>query len=630
MEISKSKRKNKNQESNGVNLDSSTLRLLCRYSIADNAYVNMNHIVNLKNLIFSLDMDVYQNNIDKVNMINFVRQACIAKVNNNLKDPDVIMNFIESNIDFDSNTIDLKPLNSDDVKWCHNLVGQSAKYGFAYSSADTMLDICTRLKTTDFKHRGELLKEFENQINIIQNDFRKAEVDDNLTDMTFSLKEGSFDQAVVNTYNTVTNPSRKLVCGMQGLNNMVGGGFESGRVYMFMGITGVGKSVTLLNLLYQMKIYNSNYKSKDPNKTPAIVLLTMENTVVETITRLFDMVTNSQYGMEGYTIDEVLSKLRNEGQLFINNKSPIDIVIKYKANRSVDTSYLYSLYDDMDSRGYEMICLIQDHIKRIRSIDATNMGDVRLELGNIVNEFKVFAAAKDIPVITVSHLNRDAAKVIEDGQGKKIKTDVTTKLGKSNIGESFLMLDNLDMGMIVNLDYDQDQNKYMAFELIKKRVKTDFNYFAQPFAYGNSIRMVEDYNTSPMYKLTIHGNMNVPRVSNVRTDSSNVLANMNNVNNVIPIGGYQPNQNTNITNTFTPTMAEPEEEYYDSMDSDYNDLPSIEKPVDKRPENYYVSPIVDDPDVKKEIELIPAIYFIDKDESISEDDIADLKNSLQK
>lgn len=634
MEIAKRKGKKRGDtQVNTVNLDSNSLSLLCRYSIADSSYVNINHLVNLKNLVFGLDMEVYQNNIEKTNMINFIKQATIARVDNNLKDLDVILNYINSNINFNINTIDISPLSMDDIKWCHTLTMQSAKFGFASSSADSMLDICTRLKTTDFQHRGQILEEFQQKINKIQNDFRHAEVDDNLTDMTFSLKDNVFKDAITSTYNTITNPSRKLVCGMQGLNNMINGGFESGRVYMFLGITGVGKSITLLNLLYQMKIYNYNYKPKDPNKIPAIILLTMENTVVETITRLFDMVTNSQYGMEGYTLPEVIDKLKNEGHLVINDKSPIDIVIRYKANRSVDTSYLYSLYDDMDDLGYEMICLIQDHIKRIRSAEGNS--DVRLELGDVVNEFKVFAAEKDIPVITVAHLNRDAARTVEDFQGKKIRTDVTTKLGKSNVGESFLMLDNLDVGIVVNVDYDQNQNKYMAFELIKVRTKTDFTYFAQPFTYGNSIRMVEDFNTAPMYKLTIHGNTDVPRVANVRTDSSNVLGNAP-INNMYqqPQIGYIDYQNLQQP---VPDQQQQMDEYYEESDQDYGDsYPSIESPVEKRTNNMYVTPIMDDDNIGSSLEnkqqeepvLRQAIYFIDKDTSLTQDGIDDLKNTL--
>ena len=157
---------------------------------------------------------------------------------------------------------------------------------------------------------------------------------------------------------------------MHGLNQMVGGGLESCRVYMFLGITGVEKSVTLLNLIFQLKKWNANYKLKDPTKTPCIVLLTMENTVVETVTRLFDMTVGitSGPGMENYSLQEVLEKLRTEGGLVLNDDSPIDIVMKYKKDKSVDTSYLYDMASELEDQGYEMICLVQDHVKRIRSV----------------------------------------------------------------------------------------------------------------------------------------------------------------------------------------------------------------------------------------------------------------------
>ena len=55
----------------------------------------------------------------------------------------------------------------------------------------------------------------------------------------------------------------------------------------------------------------------------------MENTVVETITRLFDLAVEGSIGMANYSIDEVLRKLRQEGELVLDDDSPIDIVIKY-------------------------------------------------------------------------------------------------------------------------------------------------------------------------------------------------------------------------------------------------------------------------------------------------------------
>ena len=361
--------------------------------------------------------------------------------------------------------------------------------------------MCTRFKTSDFNARGDIVEEFKKMNSSLTNNFRKMQVADNATDMTFSLRDGQFENAINNTWNTITNPSRRLICGMQGLNEMLGGGFESGRVYMLLGTSGVGKSLTLLNLIYQIKRFNKFYKTKDPTKTPCIVLLTMENTVIETITRLFAISVDDKSNMSNYTAQNCIDMLRTQGELILNDSSPIDIVIKYKANRSVDTSYLYTLYDDLEDDGYEMIALVQDHVKRIRSVYANS--DLRLELGDVVNELKVFAAEKDIPVLTNSHLNRDASRVIEEAS-RKNNQDVGKLLGKSNIGESMLMIDNLDCGIIITLDFDKDQNRYMSFSLIKMRDKPQRMYIAQPFAQGSTIRLMEDYGGIPQFKETLH------------------------------------------------------------------------------------------------------------------------------
>lgn len=509
-------------------IDLSTFTILCRYIISSSSHLRINHMINLRKLIESLDMSTYANDPEKIKRVNFIRRGLEARITYNLNDPNMIINHIKSGLDFDIDFIDWDSyeLNSDEILWVHNLVSESLKYFFVYPSADDLLDICTRIKSSDYAHRGNLINELESKIDELKNNFRKANTDDNLTDMMFSLRDGVFDEAITETYNLITNPSRRLICGMQGLNEMVGGGFESGRVYMLMGITGIGKSVALLNLAYQLKRYNKFFRTKDPTKTPCIVLLTMENTVVETITRLFDLSVEGTASMGNYTLEEVLHKLRTEGELFLNDQSPIDIVIKYKPNRSVDTSYLYSLCEDLEDDGYEVICLIQDHVKRIRSI--FNSSDIRIELGDIVNELKVFAAFKDIPVISNCHLNRDAAKTIEEGNAKSSPTDITMKLGKSNVGESLLMLDNLDCAIIINLDFDEEGNKYMVYSIVKMRDKTDRTYIAQPFLYGSGIRMVEDVGGLPAFKERVHSRELYNRPANsIRVSSSNIMSNLN-------------------------------------------------------------------------------------------------------
>ncbi len=257
-----------------------------------------------------------------------------------------------------------------------------------------------------------------------------------------------------------------------------------------------------MNIITQLKKYNTHIKAKDPTKTPCIVLLTQENTVVETITRMFDMVVDNSHGMGNYELGEVIYKMRTEGGLAITESSPLDIIIRYKPNRSISTDYLYTLYDDLADQGKEMVCLIQDHIKRIRSVDGQQ--DLRLELGDIVNEFKVFAAEKDIPVLTVSHLNRDATRILEEA-ARKGNQDNGRLIGKSNTGESLLMIDNLDCGITITRDYDKDGLPYMTFHRIKMRDKgSTREYIAQPFLPDNNIRLVEDLGSIPQFKESLH------------------------------------------------------------------------------------------------------------------------------
>jgi hypothetical protein len=521
------KRKN-NTSIYKINIDLQTLNILCRYVIQSPRLIRMEHLVNLKRLIYSIDESTYENDPEKIKRIKFILKALEARLDYNLTDMELILNHINGGISFEVEFIDYDNINLDrnNIEYCHNLVQELLQYSFFYNEIDNIQDLLTRFKTTDISKRTPIIKDTKVILDRLNNEFRKATVDSNVNDVTFSLEDGVFESAITDTYNMITNPSRRLYTGMQGLNEMIGGGFESGRVYMFLGVAGVGKSLTLLNLINQIKKYNTNVRPKDPTKIPCIVLLTMENTVVETITRLFDMVVDDANNMSNYDLSEVIYKMRNEGGMRISESSPLDIVIKYKANRSCSTDYLYTLYDDLLDRGREPVCFIQDHIKRIRSVD--RQSDLRLELGDIVNEFKVFAAEKDIPVITVSHLNREATRILEEA-ARKGNQDSGKLIGKSNTGESLLMIDNLDCGITIARDYDRDGLMYMTFHRIKMRDKgSTREYIAQPFLPDNSIKLIEDFGSIPQFKESIHTipGMNPNSSSHIKLDSTSSLNNI--------------------------------------------------------------------------------------------------------
>ena len=509
-----------------LNLDLRTYDILCRYILQPKNVVRMEHVINLRNLLYMMDSSTYENDPEKVKRVNFLLKAISSRLDDNITDRDMMIININGglNVPVDFLDYDHLDLSRDEVFWVHGLITEALRYNFVYAGIDKLQDLCTRFKTSDFNSRGQIIKEFESYLDDMKNNFRKVKIDDNVNDATFSLNEDSFIPIITDTWNMITSPSRRLITGMQGLNEMVGGGFEAGRVYLFLGVAGVGKSMTLLNLVLQMKKYNTIYDLKDKTKRPCIVLLTMENTITETITRLFDMSVENSHGMQNYTLEDVINKLRVEGQLVINDSSPIDIIIKYKPNKSVDTNYLYSLYDDLKDQGLEMVCLIQDHIKRIRSSEYNS--DLRLELGDIVNEFKVFAADKMIPVITVSHLNREATKIIEEVAIKGGRQDNGKLIGKSNIGESLLMIDNVDLSITLTKDYDKYGNCYMTFHRVKMRDKgSKRDYICQPFVAGGEVRLVCDIGGVPQFKESLHENQ-INNTTSIRVSGSNTMTNL--------------------------------------------------------------------------------------------------------
>lgn len=489
-----------------ISFDIHSLNLMCAYVLSENRNIRRGHYINLRNVMDMLDMSKYANDPEKLKRITFIKRGLEAKIVKGLSNPIAIVKYINGGI-IDDDIIDMEnftDLSNPEMEWINETISNTLSSTFIYDSAQRMIELYTQFLTADSTRISELSAQIQAENFDLCNKFRQARRDSSL-EKTFSLRPDLFDNSIREIHEEITSSYRYLCTGMQGFNKLIGGGFENTRLYLLLGITGGGKSMSMLDIAIQMKKYNRNFKAKDPTKIPCIVYLTMENSVTETIQRMFELCTGES--MKNFTVEEVEEKLKREGELYLSDDSPIDIIVKYKPNRSEDTSYLYTLTEDLEDEGYEVIALLQDHIKRLRSIE--NQPDVRLELGNVANEMKTFAIIKDIPVITDSHLNRDGARIIDSKAGTT-NSDLTRLLGKSNIGESMLMLDNVDLGIILN-----KEQEHMVFKIIKRRVYTELEYVCIPYMQGR-IKLVEDlYSPVPAYKETLQATPTIIPGTNV-------------------------------------------------------------------------------------------------------------------
>lgn len=491
----------KSQAKVPIKFDLQSLDLMCSFVLSENRNVKRIQYINLRNLIAMLDLEMYINDQEAYKRIMFIRKGLEARLIKDLTNPVTIIKYINGGI-MDDDIIDINTfvsLSNAEIEWLNETISNALNYSFIWMDADRAIELFTKFKAADYRSVSGIVDEIEAFVANLNTKFRKAKVA-KATDQVFSLRDESFRNIVSEICTELNNQYRKLQTGMQGLNKLIGGGFENTRAYLFIGMTGIGKSMTLLDIAYQIKKYNKGYMPKDPTKTPCVVILSMENSVTETFQRLFQMAVGGDVNLQNYTPDEIMYMLKTTGELFLTDDSPIDIIIKFKPNRSEDTSYLYTLTEDLEDEGYEVICMIQDHVKRMKA--TTGQTDVRLELGDVVNEMKTFAMIKDIPLITVSHVNRDGVRVI-DSSSTGNKVDLTRMLGAAFIGESMLMLDNIDFGCILNVEYDEEGHKYAVFKGVKFRIQHEEDYICQPYEYDNDMKLQEDLYSDPVYRTTL-------------------------------------------------------------------------------------------------------------------------------
>ena len=163
----------------------------------------------------------------------FIKKGIEARLDMNLTDPYMIMTHIYGGI-LDSDIVnfdEFKGLTGAELSWMNNMVSEALKYTHVYNNVDVLAELCSRIRSADYGSKAEIVAEFEKAINNIQNDFRRSKHEDR-TEAIFSLREGYFEDIMYDTYNTLNSPRRKLVTGMQCMNELLGGGCENGLWYV--------------------------------------------------------------------------------------------------------------------------------------------------------------------------------------------------------------------------------------------------------------------------------------------------------------------------------------------------------------------------------------------------------------
>ena len=426
-----------------IRMDLRMLDSILAFIYKDSVLRTRKTLQNIYKLFEIVDDEVYVGNPKSEDRIWVIRKSLEAKLNEDFENDERIKQYCSDQVDCDSykaeiiEGIENLKISHEESRYLIKQIEDRLQFGYAITIKEIMQRLFDKVDMDDFKTYKSIADElYDVAVAIINN---KRNVSSLESDTTFSLQDEYFETVITDAVNKLKDKDKIFITGIKRWNTILAPGYLSKRLYTYLAFPGGGKSQILLKSALDIKRYNGHVKAKDPNKNPAVLYLTMENDIDETVERIFNMCGNAD-DIRNYTPKQVIKSLRRDGLLTLTNENNIDIIIKYYPNRSIDTNDLYTIIKDLDDSGSEVIALILDYLKRIRP--AEKAASEKEELKNITNELKTLAKTLDIPVITAQQLNRVAASVVDAAIQAK-KEDVTRLVGRDGVAGAWEIFETM-------------------------------------------------------------------------------------------------------------------------------------------------------------------------------------------
>lgn len=480
-----------------IKFDLPMLNMFIGYLFKNTKQVTKKSLNNMKRLFDIIDDDIYSGNDKLESRIYFINRALKARLTEGMENRNIIINYCRTdnyNKEVDEIIKNLEiyeRINYQEMQFINKAVQERLKYFYIFLYKDKFFDILERMDAGEYDSFKEINEEFLSTVKELVGETRKTNVLDDVD--TFNIADENHDETVEDIANKLNDPARILKTGIKRLNGILAPGYLSKRLYMFLGLPAGFKSGILLKTARDIKKYNKGVPSKKPGKRKTVLLITMENSVEESVERLFNMTVTSD-DIRNYTAKQVVKMLKEQGEMRLDDDEDINIIIKYYPNRTIDTSHLYTIIEDLEDDGMEVIALVLDYIKRI--LPAERGKDEKEELKNVTNELKNLANDKDIPVISAHQLNRDAASTVDAAMTSN-KDDVTRLVGRANVGSAWEVIENSDWCAIINIERKRGTEQYfLTFKRIKIRYRdpnlNELGYFNHPFEITNRVRLIDD------------------------------------------------------------------------------------------------------------------------------------------
>lgn len=478
-----------------INFDIPMLNALIKFMQCE--FVSKVSLTNVQKLMLSLDMSAYDYNPELKDRIELIKLMCEAIIENSIRESTVLELFLnERNPDLYQLAITLglekNQLSSSECHVIEDAINQRLQCLYIYEVKDDIVDSLSEFDKSGFTSYYDVIKDLKAKLSNLIVKLQDISAPDTLIKQ-FNFSGPAYKATLEKIHEIVNRPANILYSGMRQLNAVLNPGFECGRLYCFLGGTGKFKSGTLWNIVDQIRRYNPQIVPVENGMRKTILFVTMENTITETIIRLFDMYNTSDKSFADCTPDEIETILRENGKFIFTDTEGIDIELRYYGDLEVATSHMYTIIEELKDQGKEVIALVMDYILKIESTRNSHE-DERLRIAYAAKELKVLAQNYNIPVITAMQTNREGNGVIEAGM-RDNKEDLAKFVGLNHIGASWGLAQECDVIILINLEMQKSSGKnFLTMHLLKNRGKSDnatAKYFNHPFV-ANTMRLVPD------------------------------------------------------------------------------------------------------------------------------------------
>jgi len=314
------------------------------------------------------------------------------------------------------------------------------KVNALFENYDDLSEVLDSIKDGTFDSIDDLIEDYEVTIKKLYSNMMES--NRALTIQAASsldLKRDNFDR-VIELIQQKYDRTNKTPTGFPPLDNILHGGFEPSRLYIFGGGSGSGKSTLLNNLIVKSTVGNINLIGNSNPVEKVYIYVTLENTIEESLLRtyqpMFDRTTPQ-------VLQEISTKSVDIGKRLNNEllKTNSSIIMKYFQPMSISTIDLMGVVDDaIDEYGKDSIMgLYIDYLDLLKT--DTRYDIYRMELGHITLSLKTLAVQYNIPVITATQLGRSAYEISE-----------ASSLNLAQISESIKKVEHADFVCLLGKD----------------------------------------------------------------------------------------------------------------------------------------------------------------------------------